>query len=99
MSAFDSYDPEAVYQEADILQAQYEDESAKIRAYEKSGGCTHGSSQGVPEDRERFAERIAELEAAGVPEGGRICLDCGFIAASEDAYEEARQAALRAAGF
>jgi len=37
------YDPEAIYQEADILQAEYEAEARRYAALEAQGICTHGS--------------------------------------------------------
>jgi len=36
-----SYDPEAIYQEDDILQAQYEEESDRYTARMRAGYCQH----------------------------------------------------------
>lgn len=60
------YDPEAVYQEADIEQAEFEAQSAEAAALHRRGICTHGwllnggvapkynrDRAGIEEDRKR----------------------------------------------
>jgi hypothetical protein len=45
-----TYDEEAVYQEADLLQAQYEAESAEFVRLQRLGYCQHNSWVGLPDD-------------------------------------------------
>lgn len=63
------YDEEAIYQEADILQAQYEEESARMVADEKRGICHHSA---------RFGYRPEPLypEQEGLVYGQSRCRDC-----------------------
>jgi len=85
------YDPEvpAGYQEADLLQAQYEAESAAFVRRREQGVCTHGWMQGMPENgpwpsrdsietdrlRGHFPNRPTNYAQ---PEPGYcLCLDCG----------------------
>lgn len=81
------YDPEAVYQEADILQAQYEAESKAAAKKQAAGICLHGSSVGylpVP-----FYEAQKDLKP-----GQQKCTEgCGQVFESWEEWIEAHQAA------
>lgn len=81
------YDPEAVYQDADLLQAQYEQESADAAADRKRGICNHGWRLGRKHTYDW--DGVATLRVDGsfpqrptneteIPEGYDLCLDCGL---------------------
>jgi hypothetical protein len=82
------FDAEAVYQDADIEQAEYEAQARGIAAQKRRGICGHGWMRGpgtagwpdhaeIDADRARgdFPERETNYEqpAAGMV----LCLDCG----------------------
>lgn len=82
------YDEEAVYQDADILQAQYEEESAAAAAAKRRGECQHGwqlghghiyNAEQIEEMRQRGDFPDRKTEATEWPEGRCLCLDCGVI--------------------
>ena len=75
MDAF--YDEEAVYQEADILQAQYETEARQLEADVKAGICHHSGRYGY-----RRVPFYAQQE--GLEPGQWRCMDvdklgCTFV--------------------
>lgn len=82
------FDPEAIYQDADIEQAEYEQEARGIAAQKRRGICAHGWMRGVGSggwpgrdeidaDRARgdFPERETNYDEPA--EGMALCLDCG----------------------
>lgn len=86
------YDPEvpAGYQEADILQSQYEAESRQYREDVKRGICHHSwmlggghaySDEQVLDMREKgdFPERNRNSHLHDLQPGEMLCLDCGAI--------------------
>jgi len=90
------HDPEvpAGFQEADFLQAQYEEEGRRIAALTRQGVCTHGWLLG-PGNGGYTAADIARMRAAGkfpdrptddrvtdqasIPTGSILCTDCGAL--------------------
>ena len=88
------YDPEAVYQEADIEMAEFEVQAAEARALRKRGVCTHSSQLGGGVDF-YGGEDIAAMRVKGhfpdrptdssittqmdISEGKSLCLDCGEL--------------------
>ena len=91
------YDEEipAGYQEADLLQAEYERESNQIWAERKRGICHHGWQLGPKIPAYYTAEMIATerlkgdfpsratdpsiTDQASIPNGQCLCLDCGQL--------------------
>ena len=91
------YDPEvpAGYQEADLLQAQYEAESRQYRRDIANGICHHSSQLGRRVPAYYTAEDIAEMRRNGhfpdrptdprvgdqstIPDGLALCQDCGEL--------------------
>lgn len=82
------YDPEAVYQDADVLQAQYEEEGRQLAADRRRGICHHGwglgnghkfTAEQVEAERRKgdFPERPTQAVQPG--EGMMLCLDCGEV--------------------
>ena len=91
------YDFESTIQDDDILQAQYERESAEARRDTERGICNHSWRQGVPtpgfgfepltleyisKERERGAFPDRPTERVPV-KGEAVCLDCGKIMKDE----------------
>lgn len=88
---YNTYDPEvpAGYQDADLLQAQYEEESREAARLHRQGICTHGWMQGVASDGTWPSEAALDaLRAKGKfpgrgtdyakPATGMVlCLECG----------------------
>lgn len=69
------YDEEAIYQDADIEQMQYEAESRELRALRRAGYCSHQSGVGLPESGEIFYP-----EQVGLKPGQQRCTDgCGTV--------------------
>ena len=95
------YDPEAVYQDDDILQAQYEAEGAAAAADRRRGICHHGwalgggvgyDSDAIEGMRQKgaFPNRPTAIAAqTDIPSGMALCLDCGILV--EDPLERRRQ--------
>lgn len=95
MTTYFDHDPElpAGFQDADILQAQYEAESRAAAADRAAGICNHGMRLGRRIPAFYSAEEIAEDLAQGhfanrggftgtqdeIPEGHSLCLECGEI--------------------
>ncbi len=91
---YDTYDPEipAGYQDADILQAQYEAESRAAAARRKRGICGHDSRLGGGVNF-YSADDIAGMLAVGhfgnrggfdgaqtdIPSGKDLCTECGEL--------------------
>lgn len=90
------YDPEvpAGYQEADLLQAHYEEEGRRIAALNRRGVCNHGWMLGrgnvnrsrgdIENDRQRgkFPLRLTDPSIRcqnDIPVGKVLCLDCGVL--------------------
>lgn len=80
-----TYDPEAVYQDADIEQAAAYAEGARVAAIEARGICTHGWVQGAN-----------PTHAPELQPGQIRCLEngCGEIFDSESDWLDARSEAL-----
>lgn len=94
---YDWYDPEvpAGFQEADILQAQYEEEGRRLARDRKRGICHHGSQLGRKVPAFYDAEAVRAMRAKGyfperetdprvkgqetIPEGTCLCIDCGEV--------------------
>jgi hypothetical protein len=89
-----TYDEEATIQEADILQAQYEEESRAAAAQRAKGICLHSGSQGWPDmSRMKTADAYfiglaQEQYERGVPfpDGCRCTEGCGRIFASDEEH-------------
>jgi len=82
------YDEEAVYQDADILQAQYEQESRAIRARRNAGVCCHQSAVG-------YVNPPIYPEQEGLLPGQIRCTEgCGTVFDSDQAWYEAMTAAV-----
>jgi hypothetical protein len=99
------HDPElpAGYQEADILQAEYEAQGRAAAADRRRGICHHGWTLGggasmnrsraeIEEDRQRgdFPDRPTDPAVQcqdDIPSGQVLCLDCGQL--TEDPWPEA----------
>jgi hypothetical protein len=87
------YDPEvpAGYQDADILQRQYEEEGRALAADKRRGICHHGwllgaghshTDEEVLAERERagdFPQRNRNSHLHELQAGEALCLDCGEI--------------------
>lgn len=74
------YDPEAIYQDADILQAEYEAEGNRIAALERAGICTHSHRVGLGTDGKAHYP-----EAEGLTGKQVRCLGCGEVFESSEA--------------
>lgn len=84
------YDEEATIQEADILQAQYEQESRELEALRRRGICTHQSWVGLPADGTIYYESQKGLKAGQVR-----CTDgCGQVFDSEEDRDYAAEEAM-----
>lgn len=79
------YDPEAIYQDADIEQAAFEAESARIAALERAGICTHGGVVGLGSDGKAHYP-----EAEGLTGEQVRCWDCGRVFESREDWDRAR---------
>jgi len=78
------YDPEAIYQDADIEQAEMEREGRRLAALEKRGTCTHGRVIGIGEDG------VAHYpEAVGLVHPQVKCDRCGRVFADDDDWLQA----------
>ena len=71
------YDPEAVYQDADIEQAEMIRLGNRLDRLERQGICTHGHTIGYL--RPAFYYVQEHLEP-----GERICTGCGTVFASDE---------------
>ena len=85
----------AGFQEADLLQAQYEEDGRQYARDVKRGICHHSwqlgrkvpafyNAQAITEDRKRgnFPERPTDpsvTDQASIPVGQCLCLDCGQL--------------------
>jgi hypothetical protein len=79
------YDPEAVYQDADILQAQYEAEGNRLAALQRKGICTHGHVIGKSRPNQEYY-----YEQLFMAVGEVTCTGCGYVFASDDEWDDAR---------
>lgn len=91
------HDPDvpAGFQEADILQAQYEAEGRRLAELHRRGVCTHGWMLGrgnIDRSRDdidaehrragRFPDRPLDPRVtcqSAIPQGQCVCLDCGEL--------------------
>lgn len=91
MSAYNSgfgYDPEAVIQDADIEQAEFEAEGRAFAAAKRAGRCTHSSTVG-------FVGTIHYPEQVGLKPGQQRCTEgCGQVFDSDDEWAEAMMEAV-----
>lgn len=79
-----NYDPEAIIQDADIEQAEFERMGARLAALKRQGVCTHGSVVGMGDDG------IAHYpEARGLKPGQLRCTDCGRVFDDHNAWLDA----------
>jgi hypothetical protein len=93
MSMFYDEELPAGFQDADIEQAEFEAESARIAALERQGHCQHGHRLGrkVPsfysaadiaamlKDEPLLSEAPFAGEQSDIPEGQDLCLGCGEL--------------------
>jgi hypothetical protein len=87
------YDEEAVYQDADILQAQYEAEGRALDRDRAKGICHHGSRLGRKVPAFYDADDVHAMLLKGhfknregfdgsqsdIPEGKDLCTECGAL--------------------
>jgi len=86
---YDYYDEEATIQEADILQAQYERESAEYAALKRRGICTHQSGVGVGDGKGSLEGGAYYAEQVGLTGTQVRCTDgCGRVFASSEEMEQ-----------
>lgn len=79
------YDEEAIYQDADIEQAEYEYEAARLSALRRSGTCTHDGVVGLSAEGRAFYPEAVGLVGTQV----KCTEGCGRV--FED-FEEWREA-------
>ena len=89
------YDEEAVFQDADLLQAEYEAESAAFVERAKKA-CQHSSTVGLPADG-----NIYYPEQVGLKPGQRRCTGdgfgipaCGRVFESDEEHQDAVYGAM-----
>lgn len=91
MSAYTGfgYDPEAVYQDADIEQAEWEAEGRALHAAQKAGRCCHTSTVG-------YSGRSARRpEQEGLRIGQQRCTEgCGRVFDSDEEWADAMEEAI-----
>jgi hypothetical protein len=81
------HDEEAVYQDADIEQAEMEAYANRLHRLERSGVCTHQRTVGIG------ADGVAHYpEAEGLTGEQRRCCGCGLVFASDSEWDSARDA-------
>ena len=86
------YDEEAIYQDADILQAQYEAESREHTRLRDEGWCSHSGLLGRGDGRGPLEGGAYYPEQVGLTGTQQLCTSgCGTVFAS---FEEARNADL-----
>lgn len=84
------YDEEAIYQDDDILQAQYEAESAEYDRLRRAGWCVHSALLGKGDGKGPLEGGAYYPEQAGLTGDQQVCLEgCGTVFAS---FEEATTA-------
>lgn len=83
------YDPEAIYQDADIEQASYEREARHIEHLEAQGICVHGGWVGRSKTGEIYYPEQRDLVGDEV-----VCRSCGKKFPSDDAILAEREAIL-----
>lgn len=82
------YDEEAVYQDADIEQAEMERAGNAIHAARKAGRCTHQSAVG-------FSGTVYYPEQEGLKIGQLRCTEgCGTVFDSDEDWDDARDEAV-----
>lgn len=98
------YDEEAVYQDADIEQARYEEEGRALAADRKRGICHHGGGLGfghiyteaeVNDWRKRGHFPDRPTDHTPLVEGQMLCTDCGTIVPDPIAHLQRRINASR----
>lgn len=83
------YDEEALYQDADLEQADLEREGRHIARLAAAGICTHGAWVGVSASGEVFYP-----EQEGLQPGQVRCSDCKRLFDTEDDLLDARKEVL-----
>lgn len=84
------YDEEAIYQDADVEQAELEAAARRISALKKRGVCTHGGWMGRPANGQIYYPEQADLKPGQV----RCTELCQQTFDSEEDLLEARAAVL-----
>lgn len=79
------YDPEAIYQDADIEQRQYEDEARHLEALKAEGVCVHESAFGVSLDGTIYHP----VQALLGPDEVACAAGCGKVFEDEQAWIDA----------
>jgi hypothetical protein len=85
------YDPEAVIQDADIEQAEFEAEGRAFAAAKRAGRCTHSSTVG-------FVGTIHYPEQVGLKPGQQRCTEktngCAAVFDSDEEWHDAMMGAV-----
>jgi hypothetical protein len=84
------YDPEAIFQDADIEMAEYAAEDAQGARMQAKGVCLHRSSVGKSYEGQAFYPEQLTMKVGEV-----TCTDgCGRVFADDDDWDHAMQCAL-----
>lgn len=82
------YDEEAVYQDADVEQAEFERAGNAIARARRAGRCTHQSSVG-------YIDPPVYPEQVGLEPGQSRCTEgCNVVFNSDDDWADAREEAI-----
>lgn len=84
------YDEEAIYQDADILQAEYEREADRFAARRAQGYCTHGHGCGKGDGEGPMPDGSYYPEQVMLEPGEYVCTaGCGTVYADDDEFYRA----------